>query len=586
MRRTDANGLISERFQGLTIDRRRFLKKAGLLSLSIPVFGALLSACADDDDETAPVDEPSEDADDEDVDVDDTEATDDDNGEESADGGTMLVAWEAEPWPLDPTGTTAASVMRATRLIYQTLILPDLTQSADDVPAPPLVEGLAESWEVDEDATEFTFSIRQGVEFHDGTPLDANAFVFNWDRALNEDFEHYSGQAASFLNSTLRWVESYEAEDDMTFTVQLSEPFASFLLHMSNEAFGVISPAAIEEHGEDIGSNPVGTGPFRYVDRVAGDRIDLERNEDYWDDNARLEGIVIRPISESASRVAALQGGEVDFVVTIPPDSVQMLEDEPDIEVVFAGPPHVWFWMLNFRDTPTQDKLVRQAMNYAIDRESLVNDILSGTAEPAAGPVPPGNPAYNPDVTGYEYDPERALALLEEAGYGDGFELAGFVPDSGSGMMVPMDMNEFIQSNLADVGISVTFDVMEFGAFIERGGQGLQEEDGFLQTSWGSNDMFWVEEMFHSALHPPNGNVRTWYDNPEVDELLEQARGEADEELRVSLYQQAEELIIEDATWLFVCHDRAPKAYHNSVQGFVGAPSWHFDMINMRLDQS
>lgn len=499
-------------------------------------------------------------------------------------GGTLIIAWEADPDVLVPGASTAGATARANRLIYDTLIQEDLTKSVMEVVSPPLVPGLAESWTISPDRLTYTFRIRQGINFHDGTPLDAEAIKFNFDRAMRPDFAYFDSTAKSILNPFYKWIKEVQAADKYTLRITLHEPFASILLSLANPNTGIISPTAIKKWGnEQLGAHPTGSGPFKFVERERGVKVVLERNPQYWGGAPYLDQVIIRPIIEDSSRIAALQAREVDMVVVVPPDSVQLLAATKDIDVVFAGPPHIWFWMLNCRSTPTKDKRVRQAMNYAVNKEALTRDILKGTAIPAKGPFPPGNPAYNPEVQGYPYDPDKAKRLLKEAGYPDGFDMKCFFAISGSGMMVPVPMNTFIQGNLRDVGIKVSFETLEFAAFIAKARKGLDDETSALQTSWGSNDMYWLEQMFHSSLHPPNGNVRTWYKNEQVDALLAQARGEVDHEKRVKLYQEAEKLIIEDAPWLFVTSDRAPKAYHKSVRGFVSAPSWYFDLTKVWL---
>ncbi|MDP9372298.1 MAG: ABC transporter substrate-binding protein [Chloroflexota bacterium] len=496
----------------------------------------------------------------------------------------MIFAWEADPTPLDPAVTTGAHIYRATRLMYETLVNSDLTKPASEVSSPPLIPGLAERWEISNDRLTYTFHLRKDVKFHDGTTFNAEAVKLNWDRGFDDKSPVFNPQTKSLLNPTLKWVKEYRAVDDNTFAVTLKNPFASFLLHMSSESLGIISPEALKKHGnQNIGNNPTGTGPYRFVSREPGGKVDLERNKEYWGEQPYLDKVVIRPITEGGARAAALQAGEVDFIVVVPPDSTEALQKDSKLEVAFAGPPHIWFWMLNTRDTETKDKRVRQALNYAVNREGLVEDILGGTALPAGSPIPPGNPAYNRDAKGYTFDREKAKALLKEAGVPMPLKLKGFIPQSGSGMMVPVPMDEFIQSNLRDIGVEVEFEVMEWGSFISRARKGLQNGEAFLNTSWGSNDMYWLEEMFSSALHPPAGNVRTWYANAEVDKLLDQARGEGDQQKRIALYQQAEALVVDDAPWLFVCHDRAPKAFSKKVKGFVGAPSWYFDVTRLSL---
>lgn len=502
-------------------------------------------------------------------------------------GGTIVIAWEADPAALVPGLTTAGATVRALVLMYDSLVHEDYTKPAHEVDTPPLVPGLAERWTISPDGRTYTFNLRRGVKFHDGTELDAEAVKFNFERALDESHPFFDATLRSINFSLVgyRFIRETKVVDRHTFQLILSEPFPSILRNLALRTTGIVSPTAMRRLGRDrFALSPVGSGPFRFVEQERGVKAVLERNPDYWGGAPLLDRVIIRPIIEASSRVAALIAGEVDVMVVIPPDSVHQLRFNKSIIPVFAGPPHIWFWMLNTRATPTRDRRVRQAMNYAINREDLVKGLLRNTATVARGAFPPGNPGYEKgNVSGYTYDPARARRLLAEAGFPTGFEMKAFYPASGTGMMIPTPMNEYIQANLRDVGIRVEFEVMEFGAFIARARLGLDDHTSAMQTSWSSNDPFWLETMFHSDLHPPKGNVRTWYKNPEVDRLLDLARQEMNEPRRLQLYRQAEKIIVEDASWLFVTHDRSPIAYRTKVQNFVAAPSWNFDLRNVWL---
>ncbi len=502
-------------------------------------------------------------------------------------GGTIVIAWEADPGVLVPGLSTGGATVRALVLMYDSLVGEDYTKPASQVDTPPLIPGLAERWTISPDGLTYTFNLRRGVKFHDGSELDAEAIKFNFDRAIDERHPFYDAtlRAINFSLVGYRVIKETRVIDRQTFQLILSEPFPSMLRNLATLTTGIVSPTAMRRLGKDrFALSPVGTGPFKFVEQERGVKAVLERNPDYWGGAPLLDRVVIRPVVEASSRVAALMAGEVDVMVVIPPDSVHQLRFNRSITVAFAGPPHIWFWMLNNRATPTRDRRVRQAMNYAINREGLAKDILRNTATVAKGAFPPGNPGFEKgNTTGYTYDPARARRLLAEAGYANGFEMKCFYPASGSGMMVPTPMNEYIQANLRDVGIRVEYEVMEFGAFIARARLGLDDQTGGLQTSWSSNDPWWLESMFYSELHPPRGNVRSWYKNADVDRLLAQASRELNDQRRLQLYRQAEKTIVDDAAWLFVVHDRSPIAYRAKVQNFVAPPSWNFDLRTVWL---
>lgn len=500
-------------------------------------------------------------------------------------GGTLVIGWEADPNVLVPAGIALGSNYRAVRLIYEALVGQDLSKSASEAPAPPLIPRLAERWDISPDGLTYTFHLRQGVRFHDGTPFTSAAVKVSYDRSTDENSEFFDATARTINAPVYRWVKSLETPDPFTVRYTLTEPFASFLLNMAGVPTGIISPEALKKWGKDgIADHPTGTGPFKFVESERGVKVVLERNAEYWGTVPLLDRVVLQPIIEPSARVAALQKGDIDVALVLPPDSVEPLQSSGQFDVLFGGPPHVWTWMLNTRATPTKDKRVRQALSYAINREALAKEILKGTAQVARGFYGPGNPAYNPATKGYTYDPAKAKQLLAEAGYPNGFDMKVFFAVSGSGMMVPLPMNEFIQNNLKQIGVNVTYETLEFAAMVAKARLGLDDETSAVQTSWGADDPYFMEQMFSANYWPPKGNNRSWYQNDSVERLMAQARGEVDDAKRMQLYHQAEELLIEDAPWIFVVNDRAPIGVSKKVKGFVWPASWFFDLNTVSLD--
>src|SRR6056297_287692 len=314
--------------------------------------------------------------------------------------GVLVVGQIAEPKSLDPHAVTAVNDFRILMNVYDGLVrYRDGTLEVE--PA------LAESWEISEDGTEYTFALREGITFHDGTPLDAEAVKFNFDRMLNE--EHPYHDTGPFpLSFFFSAIEETEVVDPLTVRFTLNAPYAPFLSNLAYPTGLIVSPEAVKAHGKDVGRNPVGTGPFTFAEWRSNEAVVVERNDDYWGDAAGTEAVVFRPITDANTRVAEMLAGGIDLMVEVPPTSLGQFSGDGFSVAEQAGP-HVWFLILNAKEGPFADKRVRQAANYAINKEAIVNDVLEGTAAVAAGPTPPAFAwAYNESLEPYPYDPDKA----------------------------------------------------------------------------------------------------------------------------------------------------------------------------------
>ncbi len=482
-------------------------------------------------------------------------------------GGTIIVGAETDIEGGDPIMASALATTRVLRNIYDGLV--EFKLGSTD-----LEPGLAESWEISEDGTEYTLKLRQGITFHDGEPFNAQAVDFAMRRAFDPDFEYYN--SASTVGFILVGLQDTEVIDDYTIKLKLAKPNAAFLEFLGYGAGRVVSPKAVREHGNEyLIEHPVGTGPFRFVEWEKGQKVVLERNPDYWREGfPKAAQLIFVPIPEPTARVTALLTGQVNMIVVVPPDSIPEIKSNPDL-VYDQGPGnHYWFIVLNTKEGPFADKRVRQAANYAVDKEGLANSILNGSAKVATQAMPEANWSYAPDVTGYPYDPEKARELLAEAGYPDGFKTKMIIPVSGSGMMIPVQMNEYIQGNLRDVGIEVEIQSYEWVSYLGIWVQGLGTEVTMNNQSIMSSEPYVLNFLLNGNFTPPNGWNTGWYDNPEVNTLLDSALAVADRKERAKIYAEAERLVVEDAPWIFVVNDLQPMAYSNKVKGYVTNPAY------------
>src|SRR6266850_7923828 len=375
--------------------------------------------------------------------------------------GTLVVGLVAEPVNLDPAQVTDLNSNRVGRRVVETLVtFPD--ESTQIVP------GLAESWTVSKDGLQYVFKLRKSVTFHDGTPLNAEAVKFSIERQINPEHPAAKIGKYPFANYFFGNVKAVEVLDSLTVEFVLKEPRASFLAVLTAGAASIVSPTAVRKHGADYPSNPVGTGPFKFVSWERGQKVVLEKNASYWRSPVKIERVIYRPIVEDQARLTELLTGALDLIVSPPPDYVAQLESSGKVTMLKQVGAHVWYLGINNQKKPFDDKRVRQALNYAVNKDAIVRDVLKGTGSLSRGPVLPNTWGADTALKAYPYDPERARKLLAEAGYPSGFSTTLWVPESGSGMQSPVAMSTIIQSNLKAVGVNVTLQTMEWGTFLAK----------------------------------------------------------------------------------------------------------------------
>jgi peptide/nickel transport system substrate-binding protein len=340
----------------------------------------------------------------------------------------------------------------------------------------------------------------------------------------------------------------------------------------------IISPAALEKYGDDIAQHPVGTGPYKLAEWEPGVRTVMAANPDYHGGVPKIEKLVYVPVVEPQARLSAVTTGEVDLTYDVPFDSLDSLRANPSVVVQDGPSAHVWFVALDTtRATPPFDnKLVRQAMNYAVDKQGIVRDILQGTAEVAVAPLSTiYGDSFNADVPRYDYDPAKAKALLAEAGFPDGFSGCEFmVPESGSGMQSPVEMGTYIQANLAAVGIDCQIKTMEWGAYLTE----YRNNPQMAEMSWNApvgDPDYVLHRLFHSGAKPPGWNAGS-YSNPAVDAMLDEAQSSGDPARRAELYRDAQAIIVADAPWIFVDHGSQIVAHSAALKGFKLSPNFDF----------
>lgn len=472
---------------------------------------------------------------------------------------TLTIAIGAEPESLDPVKMTSAPAATVGEHVVERLIYME-----EDGSLTPM---LATSWSANEDSTVWTFQIRQGVTFHDGTPLNAEAVRMNLTRFVDPEV----GAAYAFL---LGSVQEIRTTGEYTLEITLGQPFAPILSHLSHSFIGIVSPRQIENLGPaDTFENPVGTGPY-VMDRWSrGDSIRLSLNENYWGDTPRIPNLVFNFIPEESARIVALETGEADAIMAVPPQDVPRLQRDPNIDVVFQSSVRTIYIGFNNVREPFDNPLVRRALNHAVDKQAIVDSIFDGNAFVLDAPVVDavfGHASVGP----FEYDPDLARELLAEAGFPDGLSMSLHHPTG----RYPLDATvaAAVQSMLAEVGVDARLETREWTSYLQFTGQPPEqaEYDSYL-LGWGTVTLdsdYGLYALLHTRQWNPDGNNRSFYSNERVDELLDAARIETNPDVRTEMYAEAMQLIWDDAPWIFLYSAGQINAVRSNVEGLIHHP--------------
>ncbi len=495
--------------------------------------------------------------------------------------GTLIWGMPAETDTLDPHATGGWTTYQVTYQIFEGLAKEDLTKP--DEPTPPLVPGLATSWDISADGLTYTFHLRGGVKFHDGTPFDAQAVKFNFDRFWNETSPAFYPKAKAFVIAYTKWIKAVDVLDPMTVKVTLTAPNYQWL-RQGLQSYGqplMVSPASVKRYGNDgVALHPVGTGPFRFVERDQGVKTVLERNPDYWGAKAKLDRVIIRPLQDPATRVNALENGEVQMITTPPWDEIDRLKDEGFVLSTNRNVPYINFIHLDLKNPALQDPRVRRAINMAIDREGIAKEIYRGTGRAEYGMLSPGTDAYDAGVRSYSYDPDGAKTLLAEAGHASDLKLVFEIPQAGTGEIV----ETWIQRDLKKVGIDVELRKFEWVTYLGRWAGGMSADVGMNEIGWGMSTPAWIGIVSRCDTQPPGGENSGYYCNKDVDRLLDQAILTADPGGARALYQQADKTIMEDAAFVPLVDDLQPILLSPKVKGFVNPPEDWYDLSTVSVE--
>ncbi|MBV1800104.1 ABC transporter substrate-binding protein [Siccirubricoccus sp. G192] len=476
--------------------------------------------------------------------------------------------------------------------IFEALVLWDLSRP-DQVAT--LRPGLAERWEQDAaDPRKWRFSLRAGVVFHDGTPFNADAVIWNLDRFFRNDSPQFDPAGSAIARGRVSVLTAYRKLDDLAVELETVRPISYTPYIVSNIL--LTSPNSWEQGGRDwarVAALPAaGTGPFRLTRFVPRQLVELGRNDSYWDTNrrARLDRIVLLPMPEANTRLAALRSGQVDWIEVPPPDAIPSLR-QAGFNIVTNSYPHVWPWVFaaGRQSSPTADPRVRQGLNYCFDRAEMVQ-LLNGTAEPSVGFFKPDDPNFGNPQNRYRLDAARGRALLAEAGFNAQrpLRLRIGISNSGSGQMLPLPMNEFLQQSLREnCGVEVAFEVVEWNTLLialrsEPTAPGWLGADA-VNISLISSDPSQMARWFLASSFSPRGsNSGQWRDEA-FEAAFAALEVEADPARVQALLRTAHERLVDNPPWLWVVHDLNPRAMSRRVRGFVSAQSWFQDLTTVEM---
>ena len=472
---------------------------------------------------------------------------------------------------------------------FESFILWDLS-SADALAG--LKPGLAESWSQNpEDPTRWVFKIRPGVKFHDGTPFDAEAAAWNLARYYDNNSPQFETQGSAITRGRNPHVESWRAIDPLTFEIKTKRPLSYFPYLMPYMLFS--SPAQFAKTGSwaEFAKAPAGTGPFKITDFKPRTSVELSRNDEYWDKSRlpKLDKIVLYPMPEATTRLSALRSGQVDWIEVPPPDAVPSIK-AAGYEIVTNSYPHIWPWILNMAPdgSPLKDVRVRQAVNYCIDRDGLVG-LLNGMAEPSYGYFNKADPLFGEPKNAYSFDLAKAKSLLAQAGYDAGkpATIKIMISTSGSGQMLPLPMNEFLQQSMKQCNFEVSFEVVEWGTMLValRAAPTAPEAKGTdgLNVSSPTSDISQLARYLLGSNAAPAGSNWGHWINPEFDALIAKIETSTDPEAIAEDIKAAHALVVDEAPWAFIVHDLNSRAMSKKVKGFVSAQSWFQDLTPVHL---
>jgi peptide/nickel transport system substrate-binding protein len=516
-----------------------------------------------------------------------------DEGGGGGEGGTLVFAGASDPVVIDGALVSDGESIRVITQIFETLInlKPGTTE---------LAPGLATEWEISPDAKTYTFTLRDGVTFHDGEPFNAEAVCFNFDRWYNFKgplqsasasyyyqafFGGYKNNESEDLSDPL--YKSCEARDATTAVITLTRPSASLLGALVQQAFSIGSPKALQQYNADAGTvdeetgfrptgtfgteHPIGTGPFEFVSWTREDRVVLKRYENYWGEKAKLDQLIIRPIADNAARLQALQNNEIQGYDLVEPQDIPTIEGDENLKILERPAFNVAYVGINQAKKPMDNLKVRQAVAYGLDRQAVVDNFYGGRGVVAKQLMPPEVEGYADTVKEYEYNPDRAKQLLREAGLTPPVEIEFWYPSDVSRPYMPNPKNNFeaFAASLNKSGFRVIPKTAPWDPdYLGRVDEG---NAGHLHLIGWTGDFADADNFIGTFFQ--DYNPQFGFRDQKLFKLLDDAEIESDRQARIDMYKEANQYIMEQLPAIPYAHTKPALAFRRDVEGFVPSPT-------------
>lgn len=485
-----------------------------------------------------------------------TAAAQDADGDPVIGGKLIMSLADRDVDTFDPIISTFNMSIWTSLLIYDQLVRvgPDGTS---------IEPGLAETWSHSDDGLTYTFSLRD-TTFHDGSPVTADDVVYSLDRALTSE--------TSTWRSLISVVDTMTAVDDKTVEIKLSDVWAPFEADLAFVAFSIFPQAALESQGDDFFQHPIGSGPFQFDTWEKETRIVLKRNETYWEEGKPyLDELEFRVLTDTNARMLQFQGGELDIVTSVPYSQLEALGANPEIVVLEEASARIDYIGMNTKRAPWDDKTLRQAINYAVDKQTIIDRVLFGNGEVATSYLPL-MAGHDYDSPGYPFDLDKAKELVAQSAGKDGFKAEFIIP---SGDTFSDQVGQLVAAQLAEIGGEVTLVALESGARTQKVRTDLDYD---WQKGYYSTDIIDPDQLTQFAVYTDGGSkaIYTQYENPEVNEKIQAAARELDPDARQELYDQIQQMHLDDAPMIFLVYPTGGAAMSTKVKNFRILPTGNY----------
>ncbi|TGA96472.1 ABC transporter substrate-binding protein [Sporolactobacillus shoreae] len=502
----------------------------------------------------------------------------------SSAGKTLIFGRGADTTSLDPAVVTDGESFRVTQNIFDTLVSYDYSKQSTSI-----LPSLATSWKITNGGKVYTFNLQNGIKFQDGTPFNAQAVVYNFDRWMNGKasgkFAYFPSMFGGYKGDAGLVIQSVTAPNANTVVFTLKRPSAPFLKNLAMSPFAISSPAAIKKYGKNYGvTAAVGTGAYSFKSWKRNDTITLTKNKNYWKKGLpKISTLIFKVIPDNSSRLNALKNGEIDLMDGVNPSDVAGLKGNNQLQVYTRPPMNIAYLGFNVTMKPFNNVKVRQALNMAVDKSGIIKAFYNGQAQPAVNPMPPSLLGYDKSIKPYPYDLTQAKKLLAQAGFPNGFTTTLYTMSNPRDYIPePMNVAQSIQSTFGKIGVKVKIVTVEWSSYIDKltkGGAPM-----YIMGWTGDNgdpDNFLYTLLDKDAI---GSNNFSFYSNNQLHNILIAAQSETSDAKRVALYDQAQVILHNDAPWVPLVYANPVLVGKSTITGYKPSPTGTepFDAVNIK----